>query len=244
MRPSSCPVRGGDYDFPLQLQGDEAATLAEVVDPAWFGDRGPGQRIVGVLPSAVVQGKVAASGRDYVTTMARFVDELVDDGHRVLVVPHSARAGSDKSHNNDLSLCRAIVAATRTSPDVALVDAEVPDRVLRHAIGRCELFVASRFRAMVSSLAMRVPTVGVGWSHKYREVLEMFDLGDWAFDDSMLESRPFAEEVGRLDASSEMVERKLARFLPIVESRAAEQADLITDIVRRGLGLEQRVPIM
>lgn len=32
---------------------------------------------------------------------------------------------------------------------------------------------------MVSALAMAIPTRAIGWSHNYRELLEMYVLEDW-----------------------------------------------------------------
>ena len=87
---------------------------------------------------------------------------------------------TDKAHNNDLPLCREIYARVQHKDRVLFVDDELSSQALRYLIGRCDVFVASRFHAMVSSLAMGVPTLVIGWSHKYREVLDMFGLAEWA----------------------------------------------------------------
>ncbi|CAN5167187.1 hypothetical protein BH11ACT5_BH11ACT5_15100 [soil metagenome] len=224
---------GADYAFSLELLGDEATAAAKVLDLEFF-DGTPD--VVGISPSVVVQKKVEARGGDYVGQLVSFIDHLVSTGRKVLVVPHSARAETDKTHNNDLPLCREIVAKVGTSDNVRLIDAEVPSQVLRYLIGRCDLFVASRFHAMVSSLAMTVPTLVIGWSHKYQEVLEMFGLEKWAFGHDKLETGYLVERFEELVAERKSVTALLKKNLPVVKQRSLAQADLIADLVRKRLG--------
>lgn len=220
---------GADYAFALELEGTEAAALAAEMDVAFLEE---GQ-LVGLSPSAVLQKKVDARGEDYVGEMAALVDGLVASGRKVLVVPHSARTHTDATHNNDLPLCRAIMARVTAPGDRAtLLEGEAPARVLRHAIGRCDLFVASRFHAMVSALAMAVPTLVIGWGHKYEEVLEMFELTEWALDDSSLDAADLLARVEDLAAQSEAVAARLHEHLPAVKALANDQADLVADLVR------------
>lgn len=219
---------GADYAFSLEMSGREAAELSPLVDLSFFD----GGDVVGVCPSVVLQKKVDARGGDYVGQMIDFVAHLRALGKRVLLVPHSVRTGTDKTHNNDLPLCRQIAAGLPEDPEVLFVDRELTSQQLRYLIGRCDLFVASRFHAMVSSLAMAVPTLVIGWSHKYKEVLEMFELEDWAFGHDKLTPAYLAERFAALDASRGQVQAKLDAHLPEVRKRSVAQADLIAAIVR------------
>ena len=94
--------------------------------------------------------------------MVAFIERLQERGRKVLLVPHSVRTGTEKTHNNDLPLCREIHQKLSVSNKVLFVDRELSSQQLRYLIGRCGLFVASRFHAMVSSLAMAVPTLVIG----------------------------------------------------------------------------------
>ena len=221
-------VAGADFAFALELSGRERAELEKGIDLSFF----EGAAVVGVAPSAVLQKKVDARGGDYVGLLARFIERLQMDGKRVLLLPHSARMGTEKTHNNDLPLCREIRERLGVDGDVMFIDRELTSQQLRYLIGECELFVASRFHAMVSSLAMAVPTLVIGWSHKYREVLEMFDLEEWAFSHEQLTTERLIERYGALVTHREEVERKLARHLPVVKARSLAQADLIAEAVR------------
>lgn len=219
---------GADYAFSLEMSGTEADEVSAHVDLSFF-DSGD---VVGVCPSVVLQKKVDAAGGDYAAQIVGFIEHLQAQGRKVLLVPHSVRTGTDKTHNNDLPLCRDIHQRLSASKDVLFVDRELSSQQLRYLIGRCGLFVASRFHAMVSSLAMAVPTLVIGWSHKYREVLEMFELEEWAFGHDQLTPEHLRERFDALEAARPDVQAKLDAHLPEVKQRSLAQADLIADIVR------------
>lgn len=220
-------VAGADYAFSLDLSGDEEAAVAEHLDLSFFdGD------VVGVCPSVVLQKKVDARGGDYVGQVVSFIEYVRAQGKRVLLIPHSVRTGTEKTHNNDLPLCREIHARLRLGDDLLFVDRELTSQQLRYLIGRCDLFVASRFHAMVSSLAMSVPTLVIGWSHKYREVLEMFDLEEWAFGHDQFTTEFLAARFEDLDSKRAEVKAKLTSSLPTVKAQSAIQADLIAEAVQ------------
>lgn len=221
---------GADYAFSLEMSGTESDEVAAHVDLGFF-QHGP---VVGVCPSVVLQKKVDAAGGDYAGQIAGFIEELQAEGKRVLLIPHSVRTGTDKTHNNDLPLCREIYQRLSVSNQVLFVDRELTSQQLRYLIGRCSLFVASRFHAMVSSLAMAVPTLVIGWSHKYREVLEMFELEEWAFGHDQLTPAHLRERFAALEAAQQEVQAKLDGNLPGVKARSVAQADLIADVVRAG----------
>jgi colanic acid/amylovoran biosynthesis protein len=221
-------VAGADFAFALAPSGRERAELENAIDLTFFD----GAEVVGVSPSAVLQKKVDARGGDYAGQLARFIDRLQADGKRVLLLPHSARMGTKKTHNNDLPLCLEIWERLGIADDVMFIDRELTSQQLRYLIGECTFFVASRFHAMVSSLAMAVPTLVIGWSHKYREVLEMFELEEWAFSHEQFTTERLVERFTGLENHREEVERKLARHLPLVKARALAQADLIAEAVR------------
>jgi polysaccharide pyruvyl transferase WcaK-like protein len=222
-------VAGADYAFSLEMDGSERDAVARVVDLSFFDDE-----VVGVCPSVVMQKKVDAAGGDYAGVIATFIDALQAQGRKVALIPHSVRTGTDKTHNNDLPLCREIVGRLSGTERVLFVDRELTSQQLRWLIGQCDLFVASRFHAMVSSLAMAVPTVVIGWSHKYREVLEMFEVEEWAFGSDQLSADYLLQRFDELAAQRDDVKARLDANLPTVKATSRAQADLIADLVRAG----------
>lgn len=220
---------GADLAFTLDVTDHDRQRAAEAVDPSFFaaGD------VVGVSPSAVLRKGADAAGGDYVGEVVRMIDHLTEVlGKRVLLVAHSARAHTDKTHNNDLPLCRDVAARVASPEKVAFPDAELSSQALRDLIGRCQVFVASRFHAMVSSLAMGVPTLVIGWSHKYREVLDMFGLAEWALAHDAYDDEVFARRIADLLEREHEVRERLAAALPSVRGAALQQIEVIERVAR------------
>lgn len=220
-------VAGADYAFSLSLTDKQTANAKKAVDDNFFKSR----TVIGVSPSVVLQKKAEATGKDYKGIIVSFINSLTEQGYRVALVPHSARS-SDKTHNNDLPLCREVYQALADKVDVMFIDRELDSQVLRYIIGQCDYFVASRFHAMVSSLSMKVPTLVIGWSHKYKEVLEMFELEEWAFGQDKLTNDYLQQRFQDLIDEEKGVRAKLQKNLAKVKEKSEMQADLIAKIVK------------
>ena len=223
-------TRGADLAFTLDVTDREIAAASKAVDVEFFANGD----VVGVSPSQVLRQAADSAGGDYVADVVAQIDFLTSQlGRPVFLVAHSARPHADKLHNNDIPVCREIHARVAEPHKVLFPDAELSSQVLRHLIGQCDLFVASRFHAMVSSLAMGVPTFVIGWSHKYREVLEMFDLAQWAMAGSDVTAQTFRDQLTRLDQDKDAVRAQLRTHLPAVRATALSQLDIIESIAAR-----------
>lgn len=218
---------GADYAFSLELDGTERDEVSKQFDMSFFESG----TVVGLSPSVVLQKKVDARDGDYIGQTADFVKHLLESGRKVVLLPHSAREGSTKTHNNDLPLCREVFERVGANENLLFIDKELPSQQLRYIIGECDLFVASRFHAMVSALAMAVPTLVIGWSHKYQEVLEMFDAEEWAMPHREAELGALVKRFEQLAEARTEVAASLQKHLPTVRARSLAQADLIATIV-------------
>ncbi|MBN2176313.1 MAG: polysaccharide pyruvyl transferase family protein [Demequinaceae bacterium] len=220
-------VAGADLAFTLEVRKPDVEAAKAAVDLRFFS----GKDVVGISPSQVLRGSVDSGGRDYVSDVVAQIDFITESmGRPVLLIPHSARTKSGKLHNNDLPVCRDIYARVTCPDKVLFPDKELSSQVLRHLIGQCDLFVASRFHAMVSSLSMGVPTFVIGWSHKYREVLDMFELADWAVASDDVDLEAFRTSLARLDREKAAIRKQIQARLPEVRAQALNQLDLIERI--------------
>lgn len=218
---------GADYAFSLELTKKEAASAKKRFDPKPL----KGRKVVGVSPSVVMQKKVVAAGGDYAQQIVRFIDYVVAEGYAVMLVPHSVRSNTDKTHNNDMPLCKDVYSRLSSTKHVLFIDEELSSQELRYWIGECDFFIASRFHAMVSSLAMGVPTLVIGWSHKYREVLEMFELEEWAFGQDKLTEQYLEEQFKLLVKNQQSIRKKLQKHLPEVKKKSLLQVSVIDDVI-------------
>lgn len=220
---------GADLAFTLDVTEADAAAADDLVATSFF-ERADA---VGVSPSQVLRTAADKRGDDYVQQVVDQIDYLTETmGRPVYLVAHSTRP-NDKLHNNDLPVCRLIHARVASPGKVLFPEFELSPQQLRSLIGRCDLFVASRFHAMVSSLATGVPTLVLGWSHKYREVLDMFELAPWALPEADVDYKTFVSRILELDAQKEGVRTSLAEHFPRVRAKAMEQLDVIDEVAAR-----------
>ncbi len=222
-------IEGADYAFLLELTNEEKKSAKKYYKEDFFNNN----KVVGISPSVVMQKKVEKQGKDYSKIITKFIDSLMSNGYRVVLLPHSVRLGTEKTHNNDLPLCREIYKNLNNSKECLFIKDELSSQELRAIIGKCDLFVASRFHAMISSLAMSVPTLVIGWSHKYKEVLEMFNLEEWAFGQDKLSQDYLSQRFKELEKEQEGVKGKIKKHLPEVKKRSYKQVAAIESILKK-----------
>jgi polysaccharide pyruvyl transferase WcaK-like protein len=216
----------------LAFSLDEAAGLPIEVSSA-LGSIDP--NFIVVMPSAVVRGIFEAKGGDYVTAMASLVSEIRSKtGRSVVIAPHSYRAGLPEGRMNDGPVCREVASACAGDIQVLGLDADLTAGELRHLVAHCSVLVTSRFHAMISGLATSTPTVVVGWSHKYKEVLDDFGLANLGLDSSAL-NKPseIADVVVRVLSSKDEISQQISVALPEVKVRSLRNFSAIADAAVR-----------
>jgi polysaccharide pyruvyl transferase WcaK-like protein len=138
------------------------------------------RRVIGIAVSSVVRAYCTRRGIEYMPILAGFSDKAIEHGYAVRLIAHSVRESQTGGRTDDVDACRSVHTLVKRKERCQLVVEDLSPSTLRMIIGGCDFVIASRFHAMVSALATGVPTIVTGWGHKYREVLEMFDLEEWA----------------------------------------------------------------
>lgn len=213
----------------LAFSLDEAASLprevSQRVDAA-------GDHVV-VMPSAVVRKLFERDGGDYVDAVTGLVRQIRErTGLAVVIAPHSYRVGAPEGRMNDGPVCREIAARLADDDKVVLVDADLTAGELRHLVAGSRALVTSRFHAMISGLATCTPTVVVGWSHKYREVLGDFGLAQLGCDSAQLASPGvIVDLVENVLSRRDEMSRQIAQQLPAVKERSLRNFSEIARVV-------------
>lgn len=222
-------TEGADYAFLLELEKKDVESAKKKYDVKFFKHD---KEVIGVSPSQVMRGKVDKNEEgQYVKTMVEYLNKLHEKGYKTVLIAHSVRSNTDKLHNNDLPLCKEVYAGLEKPEMCLFLDSELSSQELRYFISLCDVFVASRFHAMVSSLAMLVPTLVVGWSHKYKEVLDMFEAGKWALESKHYDTGHLLRATAKLLKNQEELSEKLKKHLPEVKKKSMVQVKLIKKVI-------------
>ena len=216
----------------LAFSLDEAAGLPSAVSTA-LGSID--SNFIVVMPSAVVKGIFESTGGNYVSAMVSLVTEIRSKtGRSVVIAPHSYRAGLPEGRMNDGPVCREVAEACAGDSQVLGLDSDLTAGELRHLVALGSVLVTSRFHAMISGLATSTPTVVVGWSHKYKEVLDDFGLSSLGLDSSALNNpSEIADVVGRVLSTRDELSQQITAALPAVKVRSLRNFSAIAEAARR-----------
>lgn len=212
---------------------------AQCSDSAFFR-----KRVVALSISSVVQGKCEKLGRDYRGCMVQFINWLNEQDYNVLLIANAAREGSEKPRNNDLIICTEVYNAVRDKTKVMWEPREMAPEEIRELLARCEVLVASRFHAMIGALEKCVPVLLIGWSHKYKEVLDMFGLGEYAVDFSALDLDALKIKFMGFIKESTNIREKISRNLPQVLESSRDNIRFISEEIDKVYAKPKKVKLL
>lgn len=131
-------------------------------------DMNPSSNMAGIVPNMRLHDKHGISIEDYVSYLCQQRDLLIEMGYKVVLFVHEDddEVVAEKINNVEITRGSALQ--------------------LKSGIGRCELIISSRYHACVSALSQGVPTISLGWAHKYEELHR-----DWACEEFF--ARDFSE---------------------------------------------------
>jgi len=185
-----------------------------------------GRRMVGIAASSVVREYANQHGVDYCQVLAQFIDQVTAENYGVWLIAHAVRKSQKGGRTSDVETCEAIYDLIQHKSLCQMVTEDYSPSTLRTIIGESDFFVASRLHAMVSSLAKGVPTLVTSWSHKYREVLDMFGLGEWTVNHQSLTTKDLLDGFHQLVEQEDEVRARIARHLPDVIASSRRNAEI------------------
>ena len=148
-----------------------------------------GKKVVLFSPSILVENESRKRGLDYAGRFLDVVKTLGPENYHYVFMPNATREGSEKTHNNDLLTLARMKTAWEVAQvedglvaDAEWVDYDINTASIRRIISQADVLVTSRYHAMISGLALEIPTVVIGWGHKYRETMAYFGLEEFSLD--------------------------------------------------------------
>lgn len=155
-----------------------------------------GGQYVAIVPNTKLVTQRVIGEEAYVEGLTALARAAMSVGLIPLVVVHEA---SDRR-----------IASTISSNLNARVFEDGRPRALKGAIGGASLLIASRFHAVVGGLSQAVPTIAIGWSHKYSELLRDFDVSDWVGRLDVDPRKVVSEVIGDDQGVARLKDAKLA----------------------------------
>jgi len=176
---------------------------------------------VGIIPSSLVMKNNAY----YIDDVASIIMRLQEEGYQPEIVTHSWRE-SGKARNNDIIAADAINARLATKAPVH--GAGMDSGELREKISEYKVVLTSRFHGLIAALETRTPLLVIGWSHKYLEVLETFDLKDeYCIDYKSIDSEFIFERIQELARDGAALSEKIGHHLEVTKVQSESQFEAV-----------------
>ncbi len=189
------------------------------------------RRVVALSVSSVVEEKCRKRRKDYKGCMVQLINWLNELDYNVLIIANAAKEGTTKPRNNDLIICSEVYEKVRDKSKVRWYPREMAASEIRELLGRTQCVVASRFHAMIAALDKNVPVLMIGWSHKYKEVLDMFNLGEYCVDYTQLEIDSLKGKFMGFMRENDNIRVKIAETLPAVKESSLDNIQRISRII-------------
>ncbi len=195
--------------------------------------------LIGLCPSSVLAAKSLKNNQGYTESLTTLCAQLLDQGYAVLLFPNATRAASgDRLRNNDLPVIRTIAESIRKQPGeptaLYTVDCDINTNGIKQLMAFCRVVMVSRFHAMIAALSACQPVIVLGWSHKYREVMDSFELGDQVFDFKQAELPTILAAIHAMVEDPKTHRQQLERHHQAVLDASRRQFDYLFDTLGSG----------
>lgn len=153
---------------------------------------------VGMIPnSKMIESECFKSMDEYVDFLSSLVTTYQSIGLDVSLINHTGSEDAeviDKLYQNLSSTKNVFLVSNENALD------------LKNDVGECDFVVASRFHGVINALSQGIPTICLGWSHKYQRIMEDYDAIDYYV--KMDNSRKMLDEIIKLSATDQLNEVK------------------------------------
>lgn len=164
---------------------------------------------VGFVPNERI---VSAIGKERALALYQeTLKTLLDMGKPVFLLRHAEA---------DRKLCSMILDSFRKDNRIIFLDRDFSCVEYNELVKRFQFIIASRFHAVVHAYKNGVPAVTIGWADKYKNLLESFGQGRFAFDvRSEINTEKLSEAVAEMTNCWPEESERIQKELRIVQEK-------------------------
>jgi polysaccharide pyruvyl transferase WcaK-like protein len=141
--------------------------------------------------------------------MSRIADYLVEGKSAyVVLIPHSI--SPTYYINDDIYAIEGIYRLIRNKGRVRLIENDYDARELKGIIGFCDFFIGCRMHANIAAISQNIPTIALGWSHKYCGIMKRVGMEAYVINLENVSFEELKTKVDSLFSMGEQTRRQLA----------------------------------
>ncbi|XES78265.1 MAG: polysaccharide pyruvyl transferase family protein [Candidatus Bathyarchaeia archaeon] len=187
--------------------------------------------IVGIGTNELIYKLYKSNRESYLSLTAKMADYIVEHmGAQVLLIPHVI-IPEQYAVNDDRYISKLVLERVKHKEKIKMVTGDYSPEELKGIIGQCSLFIGSRMHSNIASLSMCVPVVALGWSHKYKGIMEMAGQGKYSM---MFKTARYTEIIQKLDEAWKnraAIRAELESTVPVLEASVLDSGLLIRELL-------------
>lgn len=192
-------------------------------------------KTIGICPSSLLASK-SKPVDNYTNFIAEITTHFLKGNYRVILFPNATReAKMDNFRNNDLRVIRDVKLKLNpkdlSEENLICVEKNINADTIKKIISKCDVTIVSRFHAMIAALTTETPVFVLGWSHKYFEVMEMFDAETLVTDYNKSGVKEITLKVNKLIEQHDLWVKKIHEKLPGVHKKSFSQFEYLFKIL-------------
>lgn len=220
----------------------------EFPDIAWLFERThnspapslPGERrhnspdaLVAIVPNMRVYEKTGRKGASnpYIKALADVARHAIRSCNAtILLIPNEIRIASSQ-HPDDRYLCG--ILETMIGDRIRCIAFRKPASAeeLKSILTRCDALIASRFHSLIFASSSGVPSLAIGWSHKYDELMDDLGMSEYSLPCSPDKVPDLIGAFDTLWAGKADIQKHLLAKSTILKGQAARAFDVAVDFV-------------
>jgi polysaccharide pyruvyl transferase WcaK-like protein len=148
--------------------------------------KGKGKNIIGISISHQIlrQWNSTEPYFDCIVNFIRHISKVLN--YKVILIPNEVMPWRKY---NDYHVALDVLALLNNKENFELLDVtNLNSTQIKNCIAECELLVSSRYHSCVAGLSAGVPTLVIGWHHKYTELLHLYNQDRWILSNDLCTS--------------------------------------------------------
>lgn len=170
----------------------------------------------------------------YIRSLRDIINHLCSKhSAQVVLMGHELRLNNSQIQD-DRVLCNYLLASVDKSLPIVHIDKYLPAAEVKSVIGNCDLLISSRYHGLIAGLSQGIPSIAIGWAHKYDELFSEFNISS-----NLLSLSQSTEEILEgIDVIIKQLPQLRELILPKVEVMKKSGQQAIDEVLTR---IEERL---
>jgi polysaccharide pyruvyl transferase WcaK-like protein len=191
------------------------------------------QPIICISPNLRVYERSSGVGikNTYLQMLSKICSYYIEKGVFILFVPHEIKPGSSSNTIDDRKLCEILHLSLEKKESALPMVEQLSAEKIKSIISCSDLLIGSRFHAIIAALHHHIPTVVLGWSHKYVHLMKDVELDQFVLNYQELKEEEVYQVIDLAWTQKELNKKKLQEKIPIIEKLSSFTFDEVLKVI-------------